>query len=346
MTPLRRTVALLILAVTAAWMLAVLQADVTNVTDYSASIVRDYADGTIGDHWTDGVPPIIWKARVLVRGLLLALTAVLPHLNVETANLIVQASFVLAALVVIYRSTATLATPAGALFASALAVAFVPWGFLSVGFRISYPYDLPAIFFSAAGLAAILARRFDLLVAAVAIGTLNKETTVFLLPAYVLAEWGRGEGRGVLTRALILAAAFAVAYEVPRVLLQSSQPMLVTVHTASGDAAGSRVWSNLRHVFNGEPGAFIQSVWWVALLHAPPLLSWTRLPRPLKAAYVATPLFVVPLFFFGNIYELRLHNELIPLGAMGCAAVLVGLPDAPQRVKPGASPRHGTKHTH
>ena len=80
-----------------------------------------------------------------------------------------------------------------------------------------------------------------------------------------------------------------------------------------------------------NPG-FIQSVWWVAMLHVPPLLFWSRLPRALKAAYVATPLFIVPLFFFGNIYELRLYNELIPLGAMGCAAVLVGIPD-------------GTKHT-
>jgi hypothetical protein len=169
---------------------------------------------------------------------------------------------------------------------------------------------------------------------------------VFLLPAYVLAEWRAEPGRVLLTRALILAATFAVAYEVPRVLLQSAQPMLVTVHTASGDAAGSRVWSNLKHVLHGEPGGFIQSVWWVAMLHAPPLLYWTRLPRALQAAYIATPLFIVPLCFFGNIYELRLFNELIPLGAMGCAAVLVGLPDAPQAVKPSASRRYGTKHAH
>jgi hypothetical protein len=342
MAPTRRTLALLTLAATAAWMLAVLQADVTNVTDYSASIVRDYADGTIGDHWTDGVPAVIWKARLLVRGLILALTAVAPRLTVETANVCVQAGFVLAALVVIYRATALLATPAGALFASAVAVAAVPWGFLSVGFRISYPYDLPTIFFSAAGLAAILSRRFVLLAAVVAIGTLNKETTVYLLAAYVLAEWRTESGRVLLTRALILAAIFAVAYEVPRLLLQSAQPMLVTVHTASGDAAGSRVWSNLKHLLEGEPGGFIQSVWWVAMLHVPAMLYWRRLPRALRAAYIATPLFIVPLWFFGNIYELRLYNELIPLGAMACAAALV-TPDAPQRVRPDAYPRHGTK---
>jgi hypothetical protein len=254
-------------------------------------------------------------------------------LDVETANLIIQAGFVLAALVVIHRSTASLATPAGALFASAVTVAFVPWGFLSVGFRVSYPYDLPAMFFSAAGLAAILSRRFDWLCAVVAIGTLNKETTVFLLPAYVLAERSHGlprsqrvESRALFIRGLILAAIFAVAYEVPRLLLQSAQPMLITVHTASGDAANSRLWSNLNHLFHGEPGSFIQSAWWVAMLHVPPLMYWKRLPRALQAAYLATPVFIVPLFFFGNIYELRLYNELIPLGAMGSAAVLVGNP--------------------
>ena len=338
----RRSIALVILAVTAAWMLAVLQADVTNATDYSASIVSDYVDGTIGDRWTDGVPPVIWKARLLVRGLILGLTGLLP-LPVETANLIVQAAFVLAALVVIYRATAVLATPAAALFAAAATVAFVPWGFLSVGFRISYPYDLPTIFFSGAGLAAILSRRFDLLAAVVAIGTLNKETTVFLLPAYVLAEWGTESRRVLFTRALILAAAFAVAYEVPRLLLQPAQPMLVTVHTASGDAAGSRVWSNLQHVLHGEPGGFLQGVWWIATLHVPPLLYWRRLPRALKAAYAAAPVFLVPLCFFANIYELRLYNELIPLGAMGCATVLTGAPDAARPAKPSASPRHATK---
>jgi hypothetical protein len=327
---------------TAAWMLAVLQADVTNLTAYSASIVSDYADGTIGDQWTDGVPPVIWKARVLVRGLILTLTAA-ASLSVESANLIVQAGFVLAALVVIYRATAALATPASALFASALAVAAVPWGFLSVGFRISYPYDLPTLFFSAAGLAAILSRRFLLLAAVIAIGTLNKETTVFLLPAYVLAEWRTESGRVLFTRALLLAVIFAAAYEVPRLLLQSSQPMLVTVHTASGDVAQSRVWANLAHVFEGEPGHFVQSVWWVLMLHAAPLLYWKRLPRALQAAYFAAPVFLVPLFFFGNVYELRLYNELIPLGAMGCAVVLTGS-DTPPRVKPGASPRHATKH--
>jgi len=314
---------MLALALSAGWMLAVLQADVTDQPgSFSESLVRDYADGTIGDRWTDGVPPIIWKARVLVRGLILLVTGVSPHLGPEAANLFVQAAFVAAALVVIYRSMGRVTGPGGALFAAAVAAAAVPWGFLSVGYRISYPYDLPALFFSAAGLAAIVARRFDLLVVTVALGTLNKETTVFLLPAYVIAEWPLANRRRLLLRALALTFAFAVAYETPRLLLQSDAPLLVTVYGKVGAGQESRLQANLRHVFFGDPGGFIQSVWWVAVLHVPAVLLFRRLPRALRAAYLAAPVFIVPLFFFANVFELRLYNELIPLGAMSCAAAL------------------------
>lgn len=336
MNPTKRTVPLIALAAPAAWLLAVLQADVTNQSGFAASIVQDYADGTIGDHWTDGVPPIIWQARVLVRGLILAMVNVAPGLEASTANLIIQAGFVAAALVVVYRTTMKLATQETALFAAALAVAFVPWGFLSVGYRVSYPYDLPALFFSAAGLAAIVSRRFAWLVVAVAIGTLNKETTIFLLPAYVFAEWRTTERRQLLVRGAVLAGAFVAAYAIPRYLLQSAHPMIVTVEANVGDG-GTRLWANLDHLF-GEPGGFVESVWWVALLHVPPLLFWRRLPRPLRAAYLATPFFVVPMFFFANVFELRLYNELIPLGAMSCAAALAAAPDAEAAPPPRARP--------
>ena len=324
--------ALLALLVPAGWMLAVLQADLTNGSGFSASLVQDYADGTIGDHWTDGVPPVIWKARILVRGLILALVAVAPgHMGIGFANLILQAAFVGAALIVIYRATATFSGPGGALFAAAVSVASVPWGFLGVGYRVSYPYDLPALFFSAAGLAAILLRRFDLLVLTVVLGTLNKETTIFLLPSYVLAEWPApsevagpiAQRRRLLWRALLLALAFVITYETPRLLLQPQPPSLVTVYGNLGTGHDSRVWANINHVLFGDPGGFIQNVWWVAMLHVPPLVFFRRLPRALKAAYVATPVFLGPLLFFANVFELRLYNELIPLGAMACAAVLL-----------------------
>ena len=128
-------VALLTLAVTAAWMLAVLQADVTNVTDYPPpSWVTDGTSAITG--------PTVFRpssgSAPLVRGLLA--TAVLPHSQRRDREpTIVQAGFVLAALVVIYRSTTALATPAGATVRVGGGGAAVPWGFLSVGFLHQLP---------------------------------------------------------------------------------------------------------------------------------------------------------------------------------------------------------------
>ena len=74
-------------------------------------------------------------------------------------------------------------------------------------------------------------------------------------------------------------------------------------------------------------------------------MFYGRLPWALKAAYWATPVFLVPLFLFANIFELRLYNELIPLGAMGCAAVLAGRSEAEKQVKSSGSSRQGSRRT-
>ena len=205
-------------------MLAVLQADVTNVSDSPRHIVRDYADGTIGDHWTDGVPPIIWKARVLVRGLILALTAVVHRPSASRPR--ISSSRPASSWPrwwSIYRSTVTMVAPGGALFAAALAVASVPWGFLSVGFRISYPYDLPAHLFlcrRTGGDTRATIRPARVAAVRSARSTRRRPCSCFQRTSWPngaadRAEHG-GEGRVLITRALILAAAFAMAYEVPR----------------------------------------------------------------------------------------------------------------------------------
>jgi hypothetical protein len=112
--------------------------------------------------------------------------------------------------------------------------------------------------------------------------------------------------------------------------------MIVTVAADVGNG-GSRLGANLEHL-RGEPGGFAQNVWWVALLHVPPLLFWRRLPRALRAAYLASPFFIVPMFFFANVFELRLYNELIPLGAMSCAAALAAAPIPEPAPAPRARP--------
>lgn len=50
----------------------------------------------------------------------------------------------------------------------------------------SYPYDMLSLAFFTAGLFFIYTRRFPALVAAMFLGTLNRETTLFLIPIYML----------------------------------------------------------------------------------------------------------------------------------------------------------------
>ncbi len=50
----------------------------------------------------------------------------------------------------------------------------------------SYPYDMPALAFFTAGIYFIYTRRFAPLVAIIALGTLNRETTLFLIGIYML----------------------------------------------------------------------------------------------------------------------------------------------------------------
>ena len=52
--------------------------------------------------------------------------------------------------------------------------------------NFSYPYDMPSLAFFAGGLLAIYTRRFVPLVLIVLLGTINRETTLFLVGIYIL----------------------------------------------------------------------------------------------------------------------------------------------------------------
>ena len=198
---------------------------------------------------------------------------------------------------------------------------YVPLGFLRVGYCISWPYDLPAMAFAAVGLWAILSRRFWLMASVIAVGTLNKETTAFLIFAYGLSAWPTLPKRTLFIQGLTLAVLFAVAYETPRLLLQADPSLVVTVSLDNGLTARWR--DNLQHLLlRGGHGLVEENIYWALTLHLVPLVCWRTLPWGLRSAYLSTAAFFLPVFFFGNIYELRLYNELIPLGALSTVVVL------------------------
>lgn len=299
-------------------LLASLQHDLTNHTWPSNLILPGYASGEVSKEMLTSAPAAIVQARCLVRGLLLLCSVVGgPHL--EGYNLAIQFLAIWAALALVYATAGRVVPPFAAGAAVLLATTFVPWGFLAVGYTASWPYDLPSLAFAAFGTWAILTRRFGPFAVALALGTLNKETVVFLLPAYLFAVWPHLPRRTWLRQALVLTALFAVVYEVPRIVYTHQH--LPTV-TFSAYDQGPRWFTNLGHLRFQIQGLPLENIYWAFTLHLAPVLGWRALPRGLRAIYACTPVLLVPIFFVGNLYELRLYNELIPAGAVGTAFVL------------------------
>jgi len=72
-----------------------------------------------------------------------------------------------------------------ALVAAFLVFLYLPWGFMPIGFSITYPYGIPAMMFCVSGLWMIATHRFGPLWILLIVGTLNRETMIWLVPAYL-----------------------------------------------------------------------------------------------------------------------------------------------------------------
>jgi hypothetical protein len=261
--------------------------------------------------------PLHFTSRVLPRTAILAIHRLSGgRLSHEHANALLQLACAWGALLFAFRFAGAYVPPALALAATFLTALFPIWGFVQTGGYYTYPYDFPALLFSTAGLWALARRRHAWLVVFVLAGTLSKESIFWLVPAFCLLHWRSGEpGRWLLTRALLLVAVFAVAYEVPRLLLDPQHAVRVTVQpTGLGEPRWLR---NLRSLLLQSGMNPFTNVWYPFFLHLPALLFFTRLHRDIRRLYAATPFFLLPIFMFGNIVEMRLFNEIVPLGALG-----------------------------
>ncbi len=197
----------------------------------------------------------------------------------------------------------------------------------------SYPYDMPSLAFFAGGLLAIYTRRFIPLLAIMFLGTMNRETTLFLVGVYILDAASRDMPLGFsgstyssrlggipfrhrftfvgvpwLRAATLLAIWLAVRVTVHR-------------HFAHNDSSENfvRFWSNF-----GRLGPRL----WPTLLDVcgyvlPIVLMLRNRIQPLRFAnylYIF-PVWVAVMFYTGVILETRIYGELCSLTAV--AAVLL-----------------------
>jgi hypothetical protein len=199
-----------------------------------------------------------------------------------------------------------------------------------------YPSDIPAIIAFVIGLLAILRRRYLLFYLVFIIGTLNRETTCFLTVFFLIAAWGREARRTLLLHAgAQLAIWLAIKVGLYALYADNTVPEYCDIWSSFKLSIGFNIdfstwagWSGLTSVY--------------AFLWIPLLVVYRRIPHPeLRRGLWVVPIFHVVMFIPGEIYELRIYMEMLPLVVWGVAlGILALLGDANGASQDsGASPR-------
>jgi hypothetical protein len=177
--------------------------------------------------------------------------------------------------------------------------------------NVYYPYDMLSLVFFTAGLYCIYTHRFFALLMLILVGTFNRETTMFLIPIFLLDAIGEQNGlRSVSWKNLPWAktAVLGVAWLAVRLFLNH-----LYVHNDATEY-GSRLIYNLRYLppnnwpeILGTCGFLLPVIWF----------SRKRIPDSRISAWVLVlPLWFGVMYYYGVITETRIFGELCPIVAL------------------------------
>ncbi len=214
----------------------------------------------------------------------------------------------------------------------------------------SYPYDMLSLAFFTAGLFFIYTRRFPALVATMVLGTLNRETTLFLIPIYMLdAATTSAENPDVPTPGAEPAAPLRQRFDLRRIpwlrvatlfVLWLAIKLTLTHLFANNDASENyvRIRENLGRLKLRLLPALLNICGYLL----PVVILLRRRLRPIRFAnylYVL-PLWFAIMFYTGVILETRIYGELSAYTAIAIVLLL----ERHVTRHPQASPvRHGSQ---
>ena len=184
----------------------------------------------------------------------------------------------------------------------------------------SYPYDMLAVAFFSAGLYYIYKRSFVPLLLVVGLGTLNRETTLFLVPIFLLDSMSSTRPERVFMcfpsapSTWVKAGLLFAAWLFVRLLL---------VHRYSANNA-SEDYVRIR-----ENVGLLKPRLWPALLnicgYVLPLVVLFRKqiePERYRRYLWVLPLWLIVMFCKGIIVETRVYGELCPYAALSAALII------------------------
>jgi len=244
----------------------------------------------------------LYASRILVPGAIAGVTR-LTGLSWEYAFVVVRLlSIVATYLAFHWYLRGWFSTPHAVLGTTFLA-ATIPLTFLQL-FEI--PSDFPEILAYTLGLWCIRERRELLLCAVIMIGTLNRETTVFLPLIQLFCRFGR---RRLPIAWLSLSAA---SWLLPIVLVRwwtgPTWFVLYGVPLEHNVAGIARFVANLNVYNNYLFYGYLFGIFWIL-----PFAFWRRQPQFLRRALLSVPLVLGTYLFFGHLNEPREIVNLYPL---------------------------------
>lgn len=249
-----------------------------------------------------------FQYRVLVPAVMRLVRDVL-HLNVET---IFKGSTVLSTMLTLICFRWLLDRVFRWRFAD-LAALFIlypmAWNYCAYGY-FRTPYDLPAMIFFMVGLIALLERRWWLFYLAFTAGVFNRETIVCLTGVFVLLNTRRWRRPSVLLHlALQIVIWAAVKYSLSLIFLRND-----------GNLFQHQIGENLKLL--GNPRMWPPYLFAFGALWALVLWSWRDIDPLVRRMLWIAPPFCALMAYVGNLHELRIYNELVPLFALAGVSAL------------------------
>lgn len=251
----------------------------------------------------DGSLPGPYAYRVLVPYMILGIHHIFPDASIISIDYILKIILLAACQFIFYFYLRLFFAPitsfAGVLMLDVL-VAFTLSSIM--GPSIAETSDLVNLIVFSLAFMTIYENKFTPLVAILFIGSFNRETTLLILPLFILNDYlsKRNAYRG-----LIVAAAVVVPYFALRIIIQTSMPQWFTFDGLS---------RNIPFLSSKDTMKAIMANIHVAVLLVPLLiLSFHRfMDRPLflRTAMIVTPFFIPIHYIFGTIIETRLWMPL------------------------------------
>jgi hypothetical protein len=242
--------------------------------------------------------------------------------NETTLVLLIIAWLSMAASIVITRET-LLKLTGDALFSS-WAAFLVPYMayftyILNFGPHFLLPYDLPSLFFFCAGFYLLVMRRALLLIPLIAVATLNRETSLFLIVFYVVLELSRRGDQRRRAAVFAYAAGMLAAWIAMRLIvlhLYGHNP----IAGASG-IADLKLWQNLGFLLKPQHWPAFASIFGFTL---PVVIAGRRYLEPdfLRRGLMVAALWFVLMLFVGVLIEIRIFGELISYMGVALGVIL------------------------